>query len=676
MENDPQTIGFPFQEPEPIRLKKKVQKRPKIGRAAKARTIAASASGFDSAVLTPDMVDIIQKAPGTGDGEPVSQDVVGGTDEDEGTASDRMLVANHDGCFYAYCYEGSNMGNALDLADQFHNAHFQPDVCSILTHFVLKVTQPIYFYFVVVRTLCRLAAAGTFENMSRADAINEWNDFVSKSRWMFRGVYMPLVVNSSVLAYILAGKDREQVSLTEVFLPFAFSAASLLASSAQFNLVSHEAADVDHLAVGQRLRELPLNEELLFKLTQMRLESFVGFASDHTCSAIRRKLVRDHDPEVVREVDLLCRLYRKINVAAHESLLRHFSRMRMCEPWILNDGAKRAAPLDFWNQFTSAYRKNFRDGALPLDVMAEQFLIGWPSQAGMLDKVAIGTRYLLHIAALVLACVAALAPDFVRDREINFRLPDNGWCQAVSVIFTFYAFSFQITLFYVVPWRMMSLMTDMANAYRIFESMLMGPKASSEQGVPCVGVGNVKDMAAWYELYSFFIASTQRRKFVAEVGLAVNVFIVFTMAGMLVWYTMDPNWKPGVFFCETLVVLISFLLFSLPPLLVGLRANMLRRRTVDLLWGHATESRAYLLCIQGKPEQASRVEELRDAIGLTESIAQRLRLDAALVLRIAGVELTVAQFTAIASLMSTAAAFALRYVDWQRILQKMTILGE
>ena len=97
---------------------------------------------------------------------------------------------------------------------------------------------------------------------------------------------------------------------------------------------------------------------------------------------------------------------------------------------------------------------------------------------------------------------------------------------------------------------------------------------------------------------------------------------------------------------------------------------------VDLLWGHATESRAYLLRIQNDPEHAARVEEVRDAIGLTESIAQRLRLDAALVLRVAGVELTIAQFTAIASLLSTGAAFAaLKYVDWPRLLQRMTIFG-
>ncbi|CAE7255802.1 unnamed protein product [Symbiodinium natans] len=288
------------------------------------------------------------------------------------------------------------------------------------------------------------------------------------------------------------------------------------------------------------------------------------------------------DPHMLREAYSLYKLHRKMKAGAHESLVRHLRRMRECGSWALSDNStgdnSKGAPRPaFFDQFTSVYRNCFGEGALPLDVLAEQLLIGWPSTPSMLDKVISGVRWLLCFAALVLACVAALAPDFLRDRELNFRLPENGWCQVVSIVFMFYACRFNILLFYSGPSSMMSLLAEMADAYRIFESMLMGPNAAAGQGCPYVRVGSVKDIGAWYELYSFFIASSQRRKFSAEVGLGINVLLVLTMSGMLAWYAMDPNWKPGVLFCEALVVLVSFLLFSLPPLFVGLRANMLRR---------------------------------------------------------------------------------------------------
>ena len=226
-----------------------------------------------------------------------------------------------------------------------------------------------------------------------------------------------MMVNSSVLAYIFAGKDREQVSLTEVFMPFVFYAAFCLTLAAAFNLASHEAVDVDLGAVGERLGELLLDEfdgdlgEITCEITTATLESFVA-NFQRPCSAIRRKLVRHYDAEVVRKGAFLCRLYCKTKNAAHESLLRQFSRMRMrdqCEPWILNDRAKSGARPGFWTSLLPRTVR-FYDGALPLGVMAEQFLIGWPSEAGMLNKMATGARYLLHIAAFVLASVAALAP--------------------------------------------------------------------------------------------------------------------------------------------------------------------------------------------------------------------------------------------------------------------------
>ncbi|CAK8992014.1 unnamed protein product [Durusdinium trenchii] len=109
--------------------------------------------------------------------------------------------------------------------------------------------------------------------------------------------------------------------------------------------------------------------------------------------------------------------------------------------------------------------------------------------------------------------------------------------------------------------------------------------------------------------------------------------------------------------------MMLFLIFSLPPLLVGLRANQNNRRTVDLLWGHATESRAYLCRLEAdaQPERAWWDQDIKDvkaSIELTESIAQRLRLDTALVVKTLGLELTIGQFTALASLFSTAGVYA------------------
>eukprot|EP00439_Symbiodinium_sp_Y106_P065417 s799_g10.t1 len=200
-----------------------------------------------------------------------------------------------------------------------------------------------------------------------------------KWRFMQNGLWVPMMVNSSVLAYIFAGRDREQVSLTEVFMPFVFYAAFCLTLAAAFNLASHEAVDVDLGAVGERLGELLLDEfdgdlgEITCEITTATLESFVA-NFQRPCSAIRRKLVRHYDAEVVRKGAFLCRLYCKTKNAAHESLLRQFSRMRMrdqCEPWILNDRAKSGARPGFWTSLLPRTVR-FYDGALPLGVMAEQ----------------------------------------------------------------------------------------------------------------------------------------------------------------------------------------------------------------------------------------------------------------------------------------------------------------
>ena len=63
------------------------------------------------------MVDIVHTAPGARTEKPTSQEVVGGTDEAEGTASDRVFVPNDGGYSNGCCYEGSNTGSAFGQAD-------------------------------------------------------------------------------------------------------------------------------------------------------------------------------------------------------------------------------------------------------------------------------------------------------------------------------------------------------------------------------------------------------------------------------------------------------------------------------------------------------------------------------------------------------------------------------
>ncbi|CAE7606343.1 unnamed protein product [Symbiodinium sp. CCMP2592] len=496
---------------------------------------------------------------------------------------------------------------------------------------------------------------------------------------MLDGISVPSMVSFNLLAWFLAGHARDQVSVTEALQPFCFCAALCLTNAAAFHVKLSEAVEIDQFRAVDCIGRLRMHHEVKSKFQELAsCYSSLGPTSG-VVKELRLQsdpLVRRQDPSVVREAFSLCRLQLKMKLALHESLLRHLSRMReQCDCWVLDETITSEQRPAFWSNFTSAYCKYFDDGNMPLEILAQQSLLGWPHKEGMLDTLAVGVSWLQFLAALCLATFAALVPNFIRNPELSFGLPKNGWCRVVSLLFMVYTFRFGMLLLYRRPARMMSLLAEMVGTYKILQTMLMGPTAAVAQGIPYVRVGSLKDIGAWYELYSFFIASTQRRKFTAEVALAVNLLIVLTMSGLLVWHTTDPDWKPGVLFFETLVVLISFILFSVPPLFMGLRANLLRQRTVDLLWGHVTESRAYLSCVQNKSEQSFETEEIRDAIGLTESIAQRLRLDAALVLRVVGIKLTVAQFTAIASVMSTAAALILRYVDWQRIVDSVTISG-
>ena len=434
------------------------------------------------------------------------------------------------------------------------------------------------------------------------------------------------------------------------------------------------------------------------------------------------------------QILLLIDLHRKFVNCAHESLTERMLRLRRRKSWkvklpkkfVQKETSNSSTKLnecekcedecwDGWgnsgdellpkDEITrEAHKKNlapfmadYRDAYLAeevgLDKLAEQLLVGWPEA---LDTGA--TQVIGGLLAVFLSVVAALLPDYLREdhKQVDFKLPEDDGCKAVSVMF----WSMMYLHFYVCfvyPRGIMFLFTEMSKAYRIFSIMLTDQETAARHYVPYVRVDKPEDILAWYELYNYFILSTKRRKFSLEFSFAFNLFTLLAMIALNAWYIVFPmdmqlGWQPGVLFCETLVVLVSFLLFSMPPLFMGLRVNMLRRRTIDLLLGHAGEARAFYLTgakqsgtLEGDVEEARAeikdLESIARAVDMAETIASRLRLDSWLVVRTMGVELTVAQFTAIASLLSTALVYAARNAEtyvgfWTTHLQKLGIAPE
>ena len=266
------------------------------------------------------------------------------------------------------------------------------------------------------------------------------------------------------------------------------------------------------------------------------------------------------------------------------------------------------------------------------DKIAEQLLVGWPEvDSRILPYMVTLAELLWGLVSLCLASLAALAPDFVRDRRIDFYLPDDGRCRFVALSFlTMLPLHFVVC--YVYPRGIMLLFTEMSKAYRIFSIMLTDEASAQRACVPHVRVGKPDDILAWYELYNYFILSTKRRKFSLEFSFAFNLFTVLGMTCVLAGYIIfeADDWKPGVLFCETSVILVSFLVFSLPPLFMGLRVNMLRRRTIDLLLAHAGEARAHLhysVRDQTRDTDKSAAHLQEHAVYMAETIANRLRVD-------------------------------------------------
>ena len=99
----------------------------------------------------------------------------------------------------------------MDISEQFHNAHFQPDVRSILFHFVVAITQPIYWINVWVPFFYRLAKA-------RLRGDTRWRAELKiqeqKFEWMSPGLLVPLIANFQ-FASICLGRSCSRTGISD-----------------------------------------------------------------------------------------------------------------------------------------------------------------------------------------------------------------------------------------------------------------------------------------------------------------------------------------------------------------------------------------------------------------------------------------------------------------------------
>ncbi|CAK9086254.1 unnamed protein product [Durusdinium trenchii] len=350
---------------------------------------------------------------------------------------------------------------------------------------------------------------------------------------------------------------------------------------------------------------------------------------------------------------------------AHESLFKkHFDRIMQFEEvklFLSYPEPKEKEEKEKIDQHLAAYRISFKyaralhKGAVPLPVLMDEVLIG-----GIVRTEWIILKCMVYAVGIFLITTAALIPAMTRDGSDSSknRSPQNFGGYIVAACFIVFVFlnGFLMAVWY--PTQLRNLFSQMTSGFRMFNVMLMGKKAATAECLPHVRVGDRKQMFSWYLLYSFFISSIQRRKLALEVGFGHGVVNVLLMCLFLFldllkigpnWVDVEDsrnstanrhlqggtkphdrhdndeaNWLPGVLFGETLIFMMLFLIFSLPPLLVGLRANQNNRRTVDLLWGHATESRAYLCRLEAERAWWDQdIKDVKASIELTESIAQR-----------------------------------------------------
>ncbi|CAK9060740.1 unnamed protein product [Durusdinium trenchii] len=584
-----------------------------------------------------------------------------------------------------------DMQKLLDDCNGYHNDYFQPSLYTIIANILVLITNPVYPVWCAFHALwsARVGCQSGKYWEGIADRLKS-NDSLRVAVFDFGS---SIYVNVSTIAWCLAGEDGRQIFATEVLLPRWLVLGTSLRIAAARDLHPKDWKDL----VGQvndycdsrgpysgccrfaGNRERACAKGSPKEPVDEQSRDHVSIFSEHTLQRILIVLkvpkmqsvyFRVFESEIEYESMLLS---ERLCHLAHKSLLRHLRRIQAFPTEL----EMRIDPTDSTNptediiskDFMSVYRTAFENKKMPLVVLAEQMLVGWPAvQKGPLHYIGIAARLLLILLSIALFVFGALFPGLLRRGGGGSFLPHNTWCKVVAVIFMLTLGQTGWLLGCVAPTQLQMLFSSMARSFRVLNSMLMGKRAAQAECVPYIRVCNIDDIVAWYELYALFIGSARRVKFPLEVGFAHNVLTVVGMSSLLVWHGIDPLWQPGVLFGATMVFFIAFLVFSVPPLLVGLRANMLGRETINLLWGHATESRAYLHKLERelgkaktlgtKRELTAKIKEAKSAIDLTVDIAQRLRLDSALVIRTLGMELTMAQFTAIASLASTALIYA------------------
>ena len=616
--------------------------------------------------------------------------------------------------------------------DDYHNDCYEPDALSMLLFFVRMQLAPLPWLARKLRAHWpessapkqemkgeaqtplpaekkRLSQSQQLHAFSESQALQSQQELLSAHT----------IAKIAVLAWLLAGSDRTQVSLTEVFLPVWLESCRHVGKAAEIATQSGqdetELADKVHSHMAARFIELadrdpntvkdwkkmevPAAFHKLFSLISRvdhpirlanatTLENYMALglyyymrSHKRAALAMNRILFHSADSLLLGKLSQLFRRMSQLQEMAHGAFLRrlgrisHFQGVLMVEPpqqpvahfsslspeyqkavekgegvkppqqpvahfSSLSPEYQKAVekgegvkppqqPVAHFSSLSPEYQKAVEKGeGVTLLVLAEQ-LLWWPRHpSGMLYFLTLLAHVFWMCVAVACFVVVTLVPDFLRDREINFDFPANNWCKVVSVLWLMYAAKAFLIVFLRNPWKLLRMFAQNARTFRALNSMLKGKHVAGALCLPHIRVGTLDDIQAWYELHALAVASMQRRKQSLEIDFGLGFVTVLVMAGLLVWYSSsDPEWVPGVFECISLAAVLAFVFFSLPALFVGMQINLVGRKTINLLLGHAAESRAYMCQVRRDPRNARLAQEAQAAIDFTEAVALRLRLD-------------------------------------------------
>ena len=351
--------------------------------------------------------------------------------------------------------------------DDYHNDVYQPDAFSIFFCLVRMQLLPVPFLLSKCRSKWtkpepspRSAEMSSNQALPQSTTPTMWEAVPGK---LEEGALISQIcLKLSVIAWLLAGSDRMQVSLAEVFLPmwlqFCFDVGLVSEEVVQSADSEEELCDKLFDRLGPHFlelfgvnfsnasdwRELWLPE--LGRLLRLEVCGFpiLKFHTDTLEDVLG--LIRRPGPHWVWRINLfmyrkdpnLCRLSQFLDqlnffrFAAHESFVRRFCRVADLQSTL---AMERPAQLPaHFSSFFHEYKQSVANGQVELSVLAEQLLL-WPRHPNLIILVLI---VLLDVAwaclAVALFCIVLLAPDFLRDRRINFDLVQSGFCALAHVL--------------------------------------------------------------------------------------------------------------------------------------------------------------------------------------------------------------------------------------------------